>query len=38
MSYTTKVHLRRRFEAIDFRFLAAILALGAALFLTIRYF
>ncbi len=38
MSYTTKVHLRRRLAAIDFRFIAAVIALVAAFVLIIRYF
>jgi hypothetical protein len=38
MSYTTKVHMRRRLAAIDFRFIAAVVALGIAAVLIIRYF
>jgi hypothetical protein len=38
LSYTTKVHLRRRIAAIDFRFLAAVTALGLAVAATVRYF
>ena len=38
LSYTTKVHMRRRVAAIDFGFLAAVVALVIAAFLIIRYF
>lgn len=38
MSYTTKVHMKRRFAAIDFRFLAAVVALAIAAFLIVRFF
>jgi hypothetical protein len=38
ISYTTKVHMRRRFAAIDFRFIAAVIALAAVFVLMILYF
>jgi hypothetical protein len=38
MSYTTRVHMKRRFAAIDFRFLAAVIALAIAAVLIVRYF
>ncbi|CAA9544496.1 MAG: hypothetical protein AVDCRST_MAG23-2407 [uncultured Sphingosinicella sp.] len=28
LDYTTKVHMKRRFERIDYRFLLALIALG----------
>lgn len=37
MSYTTKVHMRRRLAAIDFRFIAAVIALIVAALLIVRY-
>lgn len=38
LSYTTRVHMKRRLASIDFRFLAAVVALIIAAFLVIRYF
>jgi hypothetical protein len=38
ISYSSKVHMKRRLAAIDFRFLAAVAALVVAAFLIIRYF
>jgi hypothetical protein len=38
MSYTTKVHLKRRLASIDYRFIAAVIALVVAAVLIIRYF
>ena len=38
MSYTTRVHMKRRLAAIDYRFLAAVIALAVAAVLIIRYF
>jgi len=38
MSYTTKVHMRRRLASIDFRFIGAVVALAIAAVLIIRYF
>lgn len=38
MSYTTRVHMKRRLASIDFRFLAAVVALIVAAYLIIRYF
>lgn len=38
MSYTTKVHMKRRIASIDFMFLAAVVALIVAAFLILRYF
>jgi len=37
LSYTSRVHLKRRIEAIDFKFLAAVAALAAATWAIIRY-
>ena len=37
LSYTSRVHMKRRIEAIDFRFLAAVTALAAATWAIIRY-
>lgn len=37
LSYTSRVHMRRRIEAIDFKFLAAVVALAAATWAIIRY-
>jgi hypothetical protein len=38
MSYTTKVHMRRRLASIDYGFIAAVVALVVAAVLIIRYF
>jgi hypothetical protein len=37
MSYTTRVHLKRRLRAIDYKFVAAIGALVLLTLLVIRY-
>lgn len=37
LSYTSRIHLKRRIEAIDFKFLAAAIALAAATWAIIRY-
>jgi hypothetical protein len=37
-SYTTRVHLKRRIAAIDFRFLAAIAALAAVTAAITRFY
>ena len=37
MSYTTKVHLKRRLSAIDYKFALAVIALVAAAALIVRY-
>jgi hypothetical protein len=37
-SYTTRVHLKRRIEAIDFRFLAAVAALAAVTVAITRFY
>lgn len=38
LSYTRKVHLKRRIEAIDFKFLAATAALAATAVAITRFF
>lgn len=37
LDYTTRYHLRRRASSVDYRFLLAIIALAAAVFLAISY-
>lgn len=37
LSYTTRVHLKRRLTSIDYRFIAAVIALVIATLVVIRY-
>lgn len=37
LSYSTKVHLKRRLASIDYRFVGAVAALAAATFGIVRY-
>jgi hypothetical protein len=37
ISYTTRTHLKRRLRAIDYRFLAALVALVVLTLLIVRY-
>jgi hypothetical protein len=37
ISYSTRVHLKRRLRAVDYKFLAAIVALVALTLLIVRY-
>ncbi len=36
--YTTRMHMKRRAQSIDYRFLTAATGLGAAMYLVVRYF
>jgi hypothetical protein len=36
-SYSTRVHIKRRLYGIDYKFVAAAIALGAFMVLAIRY-
>jgi hypothetical protein len=35
--YSTRLHMKRRVENIDYRFVAALIALGAGVYLAVTY-
>ena len=37
IDYSTRMHLRRRFQSVDYRFLAAAAGLAAAIWAAVRY-